>query len=92
MATLLVCQLQVQAVLISVWFNRCCLQAVAAAALHAVLAAAARPLLQVPPGKRTADEVELLADLLAGLEVGARLSVFCGSGEMLWGKTAQMQL
>jgi hypothetical protein len=47
----------------------CCLQAVAATALQALLAAAARPLLQVPPGKRSADEVECLAELLAGLEV-----------------------
>ncbi|WIA39242.1 hypothetical protein OEZ86_005365 [Tetradesmus obliquus] len=43
-------------------------QAVAAAALQALLAAAARPLLQVPPGTRSADEVECLAELLAGLE------------------------
>jgi hypothetical protein len=50
----------------------CCLQAVAATALQSLLAAAARPLLQVPPGKRSADEVECLAELLAGLEVGCR--------------------
>ncbi|KAF8064564.1 hypothetical protein HT031_003364 [Scenedesmus sp. PABB004] len=43
-------------------------QAEAGATVQAVLAAAARPLLAVPPGQRGADELALLAELLGGLD------------------------
>jgi hypothetical protein len=65
-----------------------CVQAVAGAALQSLLAAAARPLLQVPPGKRSADEVECLAELLAGLEV----SLNCKHLEMCLGHAPSMCL
>lgn len=45
-------------------------QPLAAAAVQAVLAAACRPLLRVGGRGRTAEEVQALAELFSGLEVG----------------------
>eukprot|EP00879_Flechtneria_rotunda_P022915 GHRR01024219.1.p3 GENE.GHRR01024219.1~~GHRR01024219.1.p3 ORF type:complete len:402 (+),score=184.58 GHRR01024219.1:5904-7109(+) len=48
-------------------------QDAAAAAVQCVMAAACRPLLQLPPNKRSSNDVEILAELLARLEAFKRL-------------------
>lgn len=53
-------------------------QALAAAAVHAVLAAACRPILRVAGRGRSAEEVETLAELFSGLEVSVFQATWAG--------------